>query len=31
MLDRLICEGKVVEYDTESKGNFFKALKLPCA
>lgn len=33
MLDKLIAEGRVLEYDydAESKGNSFKALKLPCA
>ena len=31
MLDKLIAEGRVLEYDAESKGNSFKAIKLPCA
>ncbi len=28
MLDSLICEGKIVEYDRESNGNSFKELRL---
>ena len=31
MLDKLIAEGRVLEYDAETNGNSFKALELPCA